>query len=289
MRLVLGSAQFGGCYGITNTRGQVNKSELADIVSAAFYEGIDLVDTAVAYGNAEARLGRCCPKEMKFVSKVPAVPQGINDIQDWLVQQVFKSLSDLKVSQLYGLLAHDSSQLLGENGKAVRSAFFELRERGVVQKFGVSVYSPAELAVLGDNPMMDLVQAPFSLVDRRLQTTGWLKKLKRRGVEIHARSIFLQGLLLRSSKTLPEQFRNWQKVWREWDDWLLRNYPISRIEACLGFVGSFQEIDKLVVGVETVEQLRSLVRASQAEVPDSWPDISSSDEALVHPFNWLKA
>jgi aryl-alcohol dehydrogenase-like predicted oxidoreductase len=132
---------------------------------------------------------------------------------------------------------------------------------------------------------IDLVQAPFNLSDQRLQSSGWLKKLHDAGVEVHARSAFLQGLLLMPATAIPEKFRLWSPLFETWHRWLLDN-EMSAVQACIGFVQAHPQIEKVVVGVESTQQLKQLIRVAKKSTNTKWPDIKCLDERLINPSNW---
>ena len=132
---------------------------------------------------------------------------------------------------------------------------------------------------------LDIIQAPLNLIDRRLETSGWLSKLHKSGVEIHTRSSFLQGLLLMPRHAIPSKFKAWNILWDDWDTWLHDN-KISPINACLSYVLSFPEIDKVVVGVDTPSQLIEIIGAATGATINSYPDINSDIVDLINPANW---
>ena len=131
-------------------------------------------------------------------------------------------------------MLHQSDQLLRSNGTLVYQALQELKDNGQVQKVGVSIYSPAELDLLIPKYRFDLVQAPFNLVDRRLYSTGWMQRLKDDDIEIHTRSVFLQGLLLMSQADIPYMFSPWNELWEQWYRWLSEN-EVSAVQSCTAF------------------------------------------------------
>jgi len=282
-RLALGTAQFGMAYGIANSSGQVSRNGVQEILALAEVNRINTIDTAIAYGESESALGAAGVRGFRVITKLPHIPDGTADINDWIRGEVADSLQRLRVNSLYGLLLHRSRPWLDEGVNAVLG---QLKKEGVVKKIGVSIYSPDELAPLFSLASIDLVQAPFNLVDRRLSTTGWLARLHDNGVEIHARSAFLQGLLLMSQNAIPERFTPWGELWQKWHEWLA-SMDMTAIQACLGYVLSFPEIDKVVVGVDSLDQLRQLIDA--AKMPNSqhaFPEISSADEKLINPSHW---
>jgi aryl-alcohol dehydrogenase-like predicted oxidoreductase len=283
--LALGTAQFGLSYGIANQAGQVTRLEAKGMLQLALANGIDMLDTAIVYGNSETCLGEMGTQGFKVVTKLPAMPDDCADVSTWVQQQVSVSLSRLGVTAIYGLLIHRSEQLLGPYGDELFQALQALKDNGQVQKVGVSIYSPSELVALTQHYHFDLVQAPFNLVDRRLYKTGWMKHLKDDGVEVHIRSVFLQGLLLMAQADMPSKFSPWCGVWQTWQRWLA-DYDGSAIQACLAFPLSFPEIDRVVVGADSVTQLAQIVEASNSNPISDLPDLECEDESLINPANW---
>ncbi|CAG1010361.1 Aldo-keto reductase IolS [Anaerolineales bacterium] len=285
MRLALGTVQFGLPYGIANQGGQVTRSAAKAMLQLAAKNGIDTLDTAIAYGESENCLGEVGTQGFRLVTKLPAVPNGCADVSRWVQEQVAASLGRLGVNEVYGLLLHRPEQLLETNGKTLYQTLQDLKEIGRVQKVGVSIYAPSELEGLTPQYRFDLVQAPFNLVDRRLHTSGWLKRLKDEGVEIHTRSAFLQGLLLMSQDSIPKKFSPWADLWGKWHDWLER-HAASAVQGCLAFPLSFSEIDRVVVGADSVGQLQQIISAASSAAPVDLPDLHCDAENLINPARW---
>lgn len=287
MKLALGTVQFGLPYGIANQVGQVTRPKVKAMLQLAAASGIDTLDTAIAYGESETCLGEIGVQYFKLVTKLPAVPDGCADVAAWVQEQVASSLSRLGVSELYGLLLHRSEQLLGKDGKALYQALQGLKEAGQVQKVGVSIYAPGELEALIPQYRFDLVQAPFNLVDRRLHTSGWLQRLKHVGVEIHTRSAFLQGLLLMPRADIPAKFAPWTELWDKWHNWLAC-HSATAVHVCLAYPLSFPEIDRVVIGADSKNQLEQIIGAALGGVPDDLPDLRCEDENLINPAHWSR-
>jgi aryl-alcohol dehydrogenase-like predicted oxidoreductase len=284
-RLALGTVQFGLPYGIANQVGQVSRPEAKAMLQFALASGIDTLDTAIAYGDSEMCLGEVGTEGFKLVTKLPAVPCDCADVTAWVQQQVSVSLSRLRVTAVYGLLLHRSEQLLGPHGAGLFQALQTLKDNCQVQKVGVSIYSPSELAALTPHYRFDLVQAPFNLVDRRLYSTGWMQRLKDDGVEVHTRSAFLQGLLLIAQADIPDKFLPWGGLWQTWHRWFA-DHDGSAVQACLAFPLSFPEIDRVVVGADSQNQLAQIVSAANSQPISELPDLECEDENLINPANW---
>ncbi|CAH0354123.1 aldo/keto reductase [Aquabacterium sp. CECT 9606] len=283
--IALGTAQFGMNYGIANQSGQVSLDEVGRILALAREQGIDTLDTAMDYGDSEACLGECGVSDFRIVTKLSALPDEVTDVDEWVQGKVRACLRRLRVPSVRSLLLHRPHQLSGPRGPELARALQRLKAKGLVEKLGVSIYSPAELDSVFQACPVDLVQAPFSLVDRRLQTSGWLQKLHETGVEVHVRSAFLQGLLLMPRDGIPGKFSPWAPTWDAWHAWLAAS-GCPAVQACLGFVRTFAQIDRIVVGVDSLDQFRQLAGAAHAAVPAKWPAIGVDDESLVNPSKW---
>lgn len=285
-RIVLGTAQFGLQYGVANIEGRVSFSSVREIMHLASASGINMLDTAVAYGDSEERIGLVGAEKFNIVTKLPRVPDDESKIRDFVHKQVNQSLLKLRTKSLYGLLLHSPIQLLGSSGALLYKALQALKETNLVQKIGISVYAPSDLVGLIPRYDLDIIQIPCSLVDRRLQISGWLQRLKDQNVELHTRSCFLQGLLLFPHNKIPPQFQPWQHLWDRWASWLTGHQNISPLAACIKFPLSFPEIDRIVVGVDSVSQLSQIIEALRSTDEISFPDLQSDDELLINPTSW---
>ena len=284
-RLALGTVQFGFPYGVANQGGQVGRAEAEVMLELAHANDMDMLDTAIAYGDSETCLGKVGIHGFKVVTKLPSVPDLCRDIDAWVAEQVDESFLRLGVTEVYGLLLHRPEQLLGPNGAALYRALLDLKDNGQVQKVGISIYSPSELDSLTPSYYFDLVQAPFNLVDQRLHCSGWLQRLKDDDVEIHTRSAFLQGLLLMKQVDIPQKFSPWANLWQAWHSWLIA-HELSAVQAALAFPLSFPEIDRVIVGADSVIQLSQIISARKLTAGIPMPDLQCEDSNLINPANW---
>lgn len=285
MRLALGTVQFGLPYGVANQQGQVSLSEAAKILEYAWTKGVDTLDTAIGYGDCEQRLGECGVEHWRVVSKLPAFPEPCADVAEWVRESVWGSLQRLKINRLGGLLLHRPHQLLGSQGDALYRALGKVKREGKVEKIGLSVYGPDELDVIWPRYQFDLVQAPFNIIDRRLAASGWLERLHLAGVEVHVRSVFLQGLLLMEAEKRPLVFNRWQALWQQWDRWL-KEQEVAPLQACLSFALRQPGVGRVVVGVDSLRHVQEILMSSVAQAID--PPLTLATEApdLVNPSRW---
>jgi aryl-alcohol dehydrogenase-like predicted oxidoreductase len=286
VKLGLGTAQFGGPYGLGGGGRAMTPEEIRAILERASEAGLDTLDTAIAYGASESRLGEIGVDRWRVVSKIPPVPEG-GGPDGWMRQQVEDSLARLRIPKLYGLLLHRPAQLLMPAGDDIFAGLEKLKRQGLAARIGVSIYDPAELDVLLERYPFDIVQAPFNVVDRRLLRSGWLARLRARGTEVHVRSIFLQGLLLMAPDRRPPRFERWRPLWRAWEDWLL-HAGLSPLEACLSYALSLDEVDRVLVGVDSPRHMDMIL--SQRPNPGISPpeELALSDPELIDPSRWSR-
>jgi aryl-alcohol dehydrogenase-like predicted oxidoreductase len=176
-------------------------------------------------------------------------------------------------------------ELVGERGKELYEALKAIKSKGLVSKIGVSIYDPSELAELSERFTFDLVQAPLSVMDRRLIDTGWLARLRELGIETHVRSIFLQGLLLMNPTERPRAFDRWSGLWDSYDNWLAEA-GLTRLQACVRFALSFPEISRVVIGVDSVDQLKDIVVGSRGPAPRVGDAFRTDEAELLNPARW---
>lgn len=285
MKIAIGTAQFGLSYGVANIRGQVLQDEAGEILDYASMHGVDTLDTAIAYGESEERLGKIGVRNWQVVSKLPTIPEAVTDISGWVYESVAESLERLQVSKLKGLLLHRSQELLSSRGENLYQALVALKDQGMVEKIGISIYSPEELDALWPHFSFDLVQAPYNVIDRRLAASGWLSRMYKSGVEVHTRSAFLQGLLLMGQAERPTVFNSWKSIWDQWEEWL-EEHRVSPLQACLAFALSQPEVSRVVVGVDSMRHLQEIISSISTSVIIPPVNLCSVDENLINPSRW---
>ena len=285
MKLALGTAQFGLNYGISNTTGMSSFEEARCILDRAKSKGIDTLDTAAAYGESELVLGRIGVADWKVITKVPPLPNGIQDGKEWVLHHIQQSLSRLQVERLDGLLLHNAADLLKVQGRNLAAGLQEAKAVGLVSKVGYSIYSPQPLTELIEIMLPDIVQAPFNVVDQRLATSGWLRRLTEIGVEVHVRSVFMQGLLLMGNEKRPQAFDKWRELWQRWDT-VAGCYGDEALACCLGFVKTQPFISRVIVGCQNQGHLEQLLAVWKKAIPFDATELSCEDPLLVEPSNW---
>tara|TARA_B110000008_G_scaffold169746_1_gene169539 strand:+ start:258 stop:1121 length:864 start_codon:yes stop_codon:yes gene_type:complete len=285
MKLAIGSAQFGLNYGVSNNSGKVLNQEVGEILKIARNSGIDFIDTAIAYGDSEKSLGLSNVSKFNIISKLSSLDEGNKNIKEEISQQINGSLDRLGVNSLYGILLHDSKTLLADNGDQVYKALLDLKQEGLVKKIGISIYETKELNEILSKFEIDIVQAPMNIFDQRLISSGWDIKLKKMGIELHVRSVFLQGLLLMKPSERPEYFKLWKDLLDKYDDWLI-NAGFTNIEACINSILQIDTIHKVIVGIESSKQLEEIIALTYKNHIRIPAFLSSRDISLINPTMW---
>ncbi|MDE2427257.1 MAG: aldo/keto reductase [Burkholderiales bacterium] len=288
MKIAIGTAQFGLNYGIANTTGsKPTIAEIKKIVKVASTNNIDTYDTAIAYGDSESVLGTLNLRDKKIITKLPALPNDVTNPYDWVLNEVNGSLDRLNGCSIYGLLLHRPEQLFQRGGDEILRALSDLKERNIVNKIGVSIYDADELENLFKLKDFDIIQAPFNIIDNKLFKSGWLHTLNKKNVEVHTRSAFLQGLLLMPPDNRPSYFDKWSGIWRVWTEWLNDN-RLTALEACVSYAMSIKEIDKVIFGIDSAQQLMGILSARNTITPQKLPEWPHNvDSALTNPANWI--
>ena len=286
-KLAIGTAQFGMDYGIGSSPGKVSINEVKKILEYAKSINIDMLDTASAYGKSEKTLGELNVDEFKIVTKTRHfnVLKITDDDVNLLNRDFDNSLKDLKLDSLYGLLIHNADDLMKPGASKIIEFLQNLKKIHKIKKIGVSIYENKHLSFVLENFDIDLVQLPLNIFDRRLIDNGMLKLLSQEGLEVHARSIFLQGLILMENSSRPRKFDRWDSLWKAWSEWL-NDHQISPLEASIRYAMSFPEISKVLVGIDSVNQLMEIMNAASGVLPPIPNELYTDDSLLLNPSNW---
>ncbi len=287
-RIGLGSAQFGGRYGATNRNAPPSPTEIARIIDRAAAAGVTWVDTAPGYGNAETVLGHVLASNpaFKVVTKVPPLQRiAHGNAQSVLRAAVESSLVRLRRDSIEVLLLHRAGDLARPDWVEIVSALQTLKSDGLIRRVGASVYDENELNLARTRLAPDVIQLPLSPLDRRFADAGLGRALLASGVVVHARSLFLQGLLVAPERDLPDFARN-HRALHEWRHWL-KVCRLSPLTACLAFALSTPHVELALIGVGTLGEFEDILRATQT-LPTSveLEDLPSGGADLIDPRSW---
>ncbi len=291
-RLGLGTVQFGLDYGISNEEGMTPQSEVRAILDECTKQGITLLDTARGYGKSEEALGNADASHIKIITKIfPIKKPVITDEDRQAARRSFQtSLYALKKNKLYGILLHHAEDALVKGGARLIEDLQGLKNEGKVSKIGISVYEQSEIERSLNLFEFDLIQIPANIFDQRLIQSSILKDLKKRGIEIHVRSAFLQGVVFMKSDELPHYLEGLRKPLKDFTTTCdgLKTTPAA---AALAFLMAQPEIDRVICGVNTRKQLSELceMAANLPTLPKDYFDkIAVSQAHLINPSLWGK-
>jgi aryl-alcohol dehydrogenase-like predicted oxidoreductase len=287
MKIGLGSAQFGLKYGISNQTGQTPAQAVKEILLFAQQNKIKFIDTAFQYGEAEAVLGSSLAPDAKFniITKCPPLgTEGAGKIK----KAFEESLRRMQRQNIYGLMVHHAADLMGPDAERLWDLLQEFKSAKLVAKIGVSFYEAAQIDVILKKFPVELVQLPLNIFDQRLLRSGHLKHFKKLGIEIHSRSAFLQGLLLMKPSEIPVNLGSAAGPVEKFQQ-AAEAKGFSPMQAALQFVNGLPEIDSVICGVNSLDQLKEICAA--AALPQAAFDFASfalEDEKIINPSLWPK-
>jgi len=285
-KLALGTVQFGTDYGI-NSGIKVDPNEVTNIINCARNNDISLLDTAQLYGSSEKVLGDINTQDFDIVTKSRGFDQEAITEKEavFVINDLHKSLKLLKQKSLYAFLVHHGEDLLKPGGEMIFNQLQTLKKQGLVNKIGISAYIDNQLIEIIDRFDIDIIQLPMNILDSRLIDNGLLNKIYSKGIEIHTRSVFLQGLLLMDLDKRPKYFERWSSLWKFWHEWLADN-KLSPLEASIRYMISKPEISRVLVGVDNKNQLQNIINAVDGNLPAIPDELSTNDPDLLNPGNW---
>jgi aryl-alcohol dehydrogenase-like predicted oxidoreductase len=283
MKIVLGTVQFGLDYGISNKDGKVSFDEVNKILDLAKKHNITYLDTAMGYGVSEEVIGRYkksnTGQHFKVITKIPDISLHKTSMDNMLDEALIR----LSCNKVYGLLFHMASNI---NPKTYEQLSL-LKARGKIHKLGVSVYSPEQAFFIANNFNIDLIQIPLNTFDQRFIESGCLEFLQAKGIEVHSRSLFLQGLLLQPFSEINSYFQPHFKPLKEFNDFCL-SHELSALDIALSLVHSVKNVDKFVIGVCSQHQLAEILKSygKTAGLKLDIEKFSSRAESLINPSLW---
>ena len=296
-RLTLGTAQLGMPYGVANTHGQPDETEAFRLLDYALGEGVSTWDTAPAYGEGEAVIGRFLkglPKghrhKPQLSSKLPSLRDhdGAARLEDRVARSLERSLHTLGVTHLDYYLIHDEGDFARLGGRLL-DVLETHRRAGLVSSIGLSVYHPDVAFLALEDARVDCFQLPYNLWDRRFEP--FIASAKARQKTVFARSVFLQGLLTLPAETVEKKLPA-AAPYAARTHKLAQKHQLSSRALAFGFVWHNPAVDSLVVGAETVEQLRANLDTARAPLLEAAQyravidELPQAPETLANPSLW---
>ena len=275
---VIGSANFTQKYGTDTIK--INNNEIKKILELAKKNSIYKIDTAEGYLK-DKNFFKNVDKKFKFTSKI--IPDS-----KWIsLEYCQKKLEDhfkvFKNNKVETLLLHDIQILLKKNGTKIFKNLEVLKKKKYFKKIGLSIYDTKYLNFIIPKFNIDVIQCPYNVLDKRIITTGWYDKLKNQGKEIHARSIFLQGLLVNKLVHKKKYFRKWNNFFVNWFQFL-ENKNISPIDYCLSDLLIY-DFDQIIVGINNSNNLKQIINFKTID-KNKMMNFKINDTKLIDPRKW---
>lgn len=280
-KIAIGTAQFSNNYGITNNQ-IINQKNISNILKDGLSLQITTIDTAPEYYNVEKKLGKFNLENFDLITKTALNENDkIIDYKE-LESNIKKSFSNLNTKFLYALLIRSPVTLLKD--KNLLDTILSFKNKNLISKIGYTLYDVEELERLYEYFKPDIVQIPYSIVDQRFEKKNWISKMHNDGVEIHVRSVFLQGLLLSDPNEIPHKFNKYKNFFKKLDFWIKEN-KVSKLQACLNSILNDKRISKIVIGINNRNSLHEINRIKKTSLYyPKW--IKLNDKRIIDPREW---
>lgn len=283
-KLVLGGANFGQSYGID--RKKINLKEINKILTYLKKKNKKIIiDSSPNYKNCEKILGNLKFQNFLIITKIKGLPQRKIEIKKFIENFIYRHKKNTK-KNIYAILIHDEIELSNiKRLSFIVQILNKIKRQGIIKKYGFSIYdyNKYKKNILKMKP--DILQFPLNIVDNRINKTD-LKKLKKNKISLHARSVFLQGLLLQNQKDLPKKFKKFNKVWQEYDKKFFGSSS-NKLETCLGEVVSNNYINKIVIGFNSFFQFKEIEKIKKTKKKFVFPNLNKNQKTfLINPYKW---
>lgn len=277
-KLIIGTANFTQKYGTNNKK--IRLDETKKILDLAKKNQINSLDTAESY-LSNHQLFKDSKYKFKLISKIN--PDDHWTSYDYCKKKLLSQIKKLNNS-IEILLFHDVNILYKKKGEDIFNNIKLLKKRGFFKKIGISIYDPSCLNYLISRYDIEVVQCPFNILDKRIVTSGWLSRLQKKDIEVHARSVFLQGILVNEEIYKIQYFNKWKKFFFEWFQ-NLRRKKISPIDYCLSDISSYN-FDRIIIGINNSNNLIDIINFKLIEKKKRMLKFKINDLSLIDPRNW---
>jgi len=284
-KIILGTAQFGTVYGVKNKKTEIKKKEAFKILRLSEQNNINHLDTADSYRGYKTILSKYNLNKWKISLKISNKIIKKTNTEKKFLSFFYKNLNIINKKNIEFLLFHDSKILFTKNGNKIYEILLKLKKKGLIKKIGISAYSIDEIKKVLRKYKINVVQVPFNIFDQRLNQKSFIKKLKSLKIEIHARSIFLQGLLLLEEDKIPKKFHRHNKIFKKWYKFLKKN-KTSAIKECINFAFTNKFIDKCVIGVDSLSNLEDIINLKALKSKKDFESLKSKNIKLIDPRKW---
>ncbi|HLY80531.1 MAG TPA: aldo/keto reductase [Caulobacteraceae bacterium] len=275
-KLGLGASQFPVGASL---RGRPPEAEVRDMLIAAARADLGFLDAGGAAPSCEGMLGEHLPRPVPMGVLIRSVRGDRGP--DAVEAEVRASLMRLKLTKARAVVVQSASDLFAPAGPALWDRLKMLRDEGLFDQVGVCAYASDDPVGVARRFKPDLLQAPASLLDQRLLLDGSLMTVREMGIEVHLRSIFLNGLLFLPPDRVPAQLKGaagrLSRARR-----MIAEGRSDPLQAALGFALSRPEADAVIVGAGSSSELSAVIAAASSPPPDlDWDEMAIDDPVAL--------
>jgi aryl-alcohol dehydrogenase-like predicted oxidoreductase len=286
--IILGTVQFGLNYGINNKKVKPNSKEIEKILNFAYDSGVNMLDTAEAYGTSQLEIGKYHKKSNHKFKVITKYHSNFITLDHNIEKRILNNIKELGVSNLYSYMFHSFNDFVNNYKKNIDQLMI-CKEKGLFEKTGVSIYTNSEFETVLNEYNVDLIQLPFNLLDNVNKRKKLIEKAKIRGIEIHTRSAFLQGLFFMQINSIPQKIYPLRNALIQLNQ-IAKSYNIDINQIALNYVMQQDGIDKVLIGVDNLNQLKTNLNnidyILNNEIIELVNKINIEDENLLNPSNW---
>ena len=282
-QIILGTANLNKKYGFLKK--SIRFSEFKKIIKNSNKNKVRYIDTSINYSGVHKILGKLNLNKIKVITKI-SIPTNNNINAELWIEKIIKNIvRDLKTRSLYCVLIHNSNILLNNKYKKYILNLNELKKKGKIKKIGFSVYNLREAKILLKKYKFDILQVPLNIINQTFCDKNFLQNIRKKNIEIHARSVFLQGILLSKDLRKMKYFKRWRTFWKDYYNWLNKN-RVSGLTACLSFINGVKNISGYVIGIENEKQFKQVLDCKIKKNLKFESFLSQKNKKLIDPSKW---
>lgn len=300
-KFTLGTVQLGRRYGIGNKTGKPSKDAALKILRYAVSNGIESLDTAPDYGDSEKIIGYFIKEQMKQRLKIPSIITKVPSVQlhedaissnisKFVEETIHSSIKSLQIPSIDTCFIHNPNDITSYKGQVI-SSLSRLKEKGLINKIGASVYTPKEVQMVISLECFNAIQVPINIFDQRLIDMGLIEQLHKKKIDVFARSVYLQGLFFLDPDKLPRSLVGAQPYLLKLRK-LSKDTGLSISEIALLFIRDVKHIDRIIIGNETINQLKvniDLMKKTNSQkdlIKHICSQFNNVPEKLLNPTLW---
>ncbi len=286
-KFILGTAQFSDNYGLFGKRKLSNKC-IMEILRQAKKKKIYHLDNSTDYKGSQKKIKNFGEKKWKITTKIKFTNKEFQRktqsyLKTYILKKIILSKNKIGVKKFDTLLINNFEILSQNLKKNIYQVLKDLKKNKIINNFGFSIYNFKKLKKTVKDFCPDIIQCSYNIFDTRLYEKNLIKIIKRKKIKVHARSIFLQGLLLCDYDTIPSKFSKWRNMFDRWEEWIKLN-KVSKLEACINFVINDRNIDKIIIGVKDIKELKDILKTRKNK--KEYPSFFFKNDNLINPSKW---